>query len=128
MKSFFSSFLFAFGLAFAALSNAASPIPYTQDGFDALQKAGKPTLVHIHAKWCSTCRAQSPIVDNLLNQKEYQSITGLHVDYDSQKDIVKALGANKQSTLIVFKGGKEVARSLGDTSPSGIESLIEKAL
>jgi hypothetical protein len=33
-----------------------------------------------------------------------------------------------QSTLIAFKGSKEVGRSVGDASPAGIESLFKKVL
>ena len=33
-----------------------------------------------------------------------------------------------QSTLIVFKGGKEVGRSTGDTSKDSIAALLQKTL
>lgn len=110
-------------------SNAiAEPQPYTQAAFDALQKDGKPTLIHIHAKWCSTCRAQAPIINSLLQEKELSDITALHVDYDDQKDIVKSFKVNRQATIIVFKEGKEVGRSTSDTSRRGISQLMQKAL
>ena len=95
---------------------------------DQLQKEGKPILVHIHANWCPTCRAQSPIISSLLKQKDFQNLTSLRVDFDNQKDVVRAFHVSQQSTLIVFKGGKEVDRSLGDTTPSGIEKLLRKTL
>ena len=127
MKKILKSFILATSLAFASVAFADST-PFTQTAFDALQKEGKPTLVAIHANWCPTCRAQAPIINDLLKQKSYQTITALRVDFDTQKDIVKAFHASKQSTLIIFKAGKEVARSIGDTSPSGIENLLEKAI
>ena len=127
MKTLFQSLLLATSLIFSS-AVFAEPTPYTQAAFDTLQKEGKPILIEIHAIWCPTCRAQAPIVNSLLKQKEYQTITPLRVDFDTQKDIVKAFGATKQSTLIVFKSGKEVARSTGATSPSAIESLLAKAI
>jgi len=33
-----------------------------------------------------------------------------------------------QSTLVAFKGRQEVGRSVGDTSPAGLEGLIKKTL
>jgi thioredoxin 1 len=33
-----------------------------------------------------------------------------------------------QSTLVAFKGDKEVGRSVGDTTPDGLEGLIKKTL
>jgi hypothetical protein len=52
----------------------------------------------------------------LLEQDESTPIRGLCIDFDQQKDVVKAFKAIKQSTLIVFKGGKEIDKSLGVTS------------
>jgi thiol-disulfide isomerase/thioredoxin len=116
-------------LSFMAASTAmADTVPFTQTAFDRLQHEGKPILVGIHADWCPTCRAQAPIIESLLKQKNYQKITLLRVDFDNQKDVVRYFHAIRQSTLIVFKGGKEVGRSLGDTSPEGIENLLRKAL
>ena len=101
---------------------------FTQAEFDRLQQQGAPILISIHAEWCPTCRAQAPIVKKLLEQEEFKPIHALRVDFDQQKDVVKAFKAIKQSTLIVFKGGKEVDRSLGVTSESAIEGLLRKAL
>lgn len=116
-------------LSFMSVNIAmAAATAFTQATFDKLQHEGKPTLVDIHADWCSTCRAQSPIIASLLKQKVYQGVTFLRVDFDNQKDIVRAFHGYRQSTLIVFKDGKEVGRSLGDTSPDGIENLLRKAL
>ena len=107
---------------------AASEEAYTQAAFDRLQQEGLPILVSIHADWCPTCRAQVPIITKLLKQGDYQRINALRVDFDQQKEVVKAFKAIQQSTLIVFKGGREVGRSLGDTSETGIEGLLKKAL
>ena len=102
--------------------------PFTQETFNALVKEGKPVLVEVHADWCPTCQAQAPITSALLKEAPYRAITSLKVDFDKQKDALKVLKASKQSTLIVFKNGKEVGRSLGDTSRSNIESLLKKAI
>ncbi len=82
----------------------------------------------VHAPWCPTCRVQAPIINELLEEKEYQTITLLRIDFDSQKDALKKFNVSKQSTLIVFKGAKETGRSTGDTSFDSIEALVQKAL
>jgi thioredoxin-like negative regulator of GroEL len=101
---------------------------FTQAAFDRFQQNGEPILVSIHADWCPTCRAQAPILKKLLEQDEFKPVHALRVDFDQQKDIVKAFKAIKQSTLIVFKGGKEIDRSLGVTSEQDIAALLRKAL
>lgn len=118
-----------FILPFMLAGNAmADTVPYSQATFDKLQHEGKPILIGVHADWCPVCRAQAPVIESLLKQKNYQGIASLRVDFDNQKDVVRAFHVLRQSTLIVFKGGKEVGRSLGDTSSEGIESLLRKAL
>ncbi len=102
--------------------------PYTQDKLDALNKAGKPVLVFIHADWCPTCRAQDAVLEKLLPAGEFKSIITLKVDFDTQKSVVKAFGVQYQSTLIVFKGGKEMARATGETDREKIAQLLRKAL
>jgi len=113
---------------FFSLQGHAEPISYTQAAFNQLQRDGKSTLVIVYASWCPTCRAQAPIIGELLGENEFKSITALQVDFDTQKNILYKLNASKQSTLIVYKGGKEVARSIGDTSFLSIEKLLQKAI
>lgn len=96
--------------------------------FDALLKQGKPILVSVHADWCPTCRAQAPIVADLLATPELQGITALRVDFDSQKDVRKRFRVTYQSTLIVFKGGQEVGRSTGETDKQRIAALLRRAI
>lgn len=101
---------------------------FDQSAFDTLQKQGKPVLVTVHADWCPTCKAQEPILGELLKTPELQAITALRVDFDTQKTAVKAFKVQYQSTLIVFKDGKEVGRSTGDTKRDSIAALLKKAL
>lgn len=116
-------------LSFLAAGSAlAADQAFDQAVFDALQKQGKPTLVMIHADWCPTCKAQEPILGELLKTPELQGIAALRVDFDKQKAAVKAFKAQYQSTLIVFKGGKEVGRSTGDTKKGSIAALLKNAL
>ncbi|TSA13142.1 MAG: thioredoxin [Betaproteobacteria bacterium] len=126
-------FLFQFiatvviGLFFATTGSAASK-PYDQAGFDAAQAAGKPILVEIHADWCPTCRAQEPVISELLKEPKNANFVVLRVDFDKQKDVLKRFRTMYQSTLIVFKGKKEVSRSTGETRKDEIAAQLAKAL
>lgn len=58
----------------------------------------------------------------------YAGVAMFRVDFDSQKNALKTLKANRQSTIIVFKGDKEVGRSIGVIDPGAISALAAKAL
>jgi len=126
MKTF-RSLLTLLALLFPLFAHAVGE-PYTQDKLDALFKAGKAARECIHAEWCPTCRAQDAVLEKLLLTGEFKGITTLKVDFDAQKAVVKAFGVRYQSTLIVFKGGKEAARVTGETDRERIAELLRKAL
>ena len=102
--------------------------PYTQARLDELNRSGQPVLVAIHADWCSTCKTQEKILQELLPQPEFRRITMLRMDYDQQKDAVRSFGVQYQSTLIVFRNGREVGRSTADQSPVRIAQLLRLSL
>ncbi|OGT91834.1 MAG: thiol reductase thioredoxin [Gammaproteobacteria bacterium RIFOXYA12_FULL_61_12] len=120
-----SLLLLPFLAAGAALAGGA---PYDAAKFDALNAEGKPILIAIHADWCPTCQAQDPIISGLLTKPEFQGITAFRVDFDGQQEAVKRFKASMQSTLILFKGGKELGRSLGETRQDAIAALLKQAL
>lgn len=113
-----------FGLAPAL---AVEEPVFNTNAFAQDQKAGKPILIAIHASWCPTCKAQKPILGKLRADPRFKDLAYFVIDFDSQKKLVKHFGAQMQSTLIVFKGEKEVGRSVGDTSRASIYALVEKA-
>ena len=127
MKYFFALITIVISMLFTMASFAESS-SFDDAKFEAGLKSGQSMLVAVHAPWCSTCRAQAPVLKEVLSKKEFQNVTAYYVDFDSQKEILKKLGVRRQSTLVVFKDGKEVGRSLGDTTTFGIESLLQKAL
>jgi len=102
--------------------------PYSQAEFDKLNKEGKPIVIHVHAKWCSTCATQDPILNSLMKVNEFKNLTFFNVDYDTSKDLLKTLRVSRQSAIIVFKQGKEQGRSLGDTQENSIKQLLKKAI
>lgn len=112
--------------AFFSLAMAGEIKPYSQAQFDKLTAEGKPVLLAIHASWCPTCKAQKPIIEELMGRSAYKEVTTLVIDFDADKPFLKHYKVGMQSTLIAFKGTKEVGRSVGDSTQAGIEGLVEK--
>ena len=113
---------------FASIASAAELKPFDQSSFEAAQKQGKPIVVDIAASWCPTCAAQKPIVEALVADPAYKDMVVFHMDFDTQKESVRALGAQMQSTLIAYSGDKETGRSVGDTNPGSIGELFASTL
>ena len=102
--------------------------PFTQSQFDNLIKENKPIIVHVHAPWCTNCKAQNSVLNSEMKSPAYKEVTFLEVDFDTQSDILKQFNVSMQSTIIVFKQVKEVGRFTAKTKLSDIEELTKKAL
>lgn len=116
-------------LAFAAASSFAHALdiaPWSAADFAQHQAAGKAVALHFHADWCPTCKAQEKVFNGWRGDA---AVPGqlLVVDYDKARDLRRQLGVRMQSTLIVFKGSKEVARLAGDTDPASLRAALEAA-
>ena len=106
----------------------ASPAPFDKAAFDKAVAAGEPVIVQFHADWCPTCKAQAPIVAEILREPRMKDVRFFIADFDTEKDLKKALTVYSQSTFVVYKGGKEVARSTGQTTLGAIDATFSKAL
>ena len=115
-------------LSWLAFGAQAGSVPFQQAAFDKAVAAGGPVVVYLHADWCPTCKQQAPIVAQLLAEPRMKSLQLFVADFDTETALKKALRVSNQSTFVVFKGGKEVARSTGQTSRDAIEATFAKAL
>lgn len=111
----------------ASLAQAFEVKPYSADALAAAEKAGQPVALHFHADWCPTCRAQDKALESMKGEKGLD-LTILKVNYDTEKDLKKRFNVRTQSTMVVLKGTKEVARLAGDTSADGIRGALKAAL
>ena len=110
----------------SAFAFAGEIKPYDDAVVEKLAADGKPVVIAVHANWCPTCKAQAPIQSELMKQPGNKDVTMFIVDFDRDKALLKKYKVSTQSTMIGFKGKQEVARSVGDTTHDGIETLINK--
>jgi thioredoxin 1 len=119
---------FAVLLTTFATFSVSAEVPYNQAQFDAMRAAGKPVAVVFHADWCPTCRAQAPVLKQLTQSQDLKGITLFVANFDTETALKRSLGITKQSTIVVFKDGKESARSTGDTQPDTLSELLRHAI
>jgi thioredoxin 1 len=112
----------------AASLAMAAEVPYNQAQFDAARAAGQTVAVVFHADWCPTCRAQAPVLKELVSSPEMKSLTLYVADFDTEKALRNALHVNQQSTIVVFKGKQESARSTGETQKGALETFLRGAI
>ena len=80
--------------------------------FFEIIKSSKPTLVDFFATWCGPCKMQSPILDQV---KERIGDTGtiVKVDIDKNAELAAQFRVQSVPTLIMFKNGEPVWRTVG---------------
>ena len=127
MKSGIRSLLATLTLLVGMSAMAAETKPFDQATFEQLQASNKPILIDVYADWCPTCKQQAPILSELMARPEFKDYTVLKVNFDTQKDVRRTLRVAEQSTLIVYRGKREVARTIGDTSMESIAATLRKA-
>jgi len=120
--------IYLFALTLLSTVALANEIPFNQAQFDAARAAGTPVAVVFHADWCPTCRAQAPVLKGLTETPEFKSLTLYIANFDTENALKKSLGVTKQSTVVVFKNGRETARSTGDTQQDNLAALLRHAI
>lgn len=89
-----------------------SVITITNDNFNTeVIASDKPVLVDFWATWCPPCRMQSPIVDELAEERT--DIRVGKVNVDEQPELAEKFDVQNIPTLIIFKGGKAVKVLVG---------------
>lgn len=101
---------------------------YSASSFAAAQAAGETIVVDVHADWCPTCRAQQPILNEIRSDKRAADVRFIKVDFDEDKAFLRAHKVPRQSTIIVFKGEREVARSIAETNRTRLRKLVFDAI
>lgn len=120
--------LFAVPFVVAAPAFAAETRPYSDAAFAAAQAQGRPIVIDVHAPWCPICAAQQRVIAATTADPRYAKMIVFRIDYDSQKPLWKKFGAQKQSTLIAFKGKRETGRMAYDASPAKVNALLASAV
>ena len=99
-------------------------INLTRDNFEAEVTEFKGmVLVDFWASWCMPCKMLSPVVDEVA--EEVTSAKVAKVNVDEQQSLAARFNVMSIPTLIVFKDGKEVRRSVGVMPKEAVKELVK---
>ena len=96
----------------------------TQQNFeDEVLGSSVPVLVDFWATWCGPCRMLSPVVDELAEKYEGKVKFG-KINVDEQPRLAMNYGVESIPTLLLFKDGRAVDKSIGVVPKSSIEQML----
>jgi len=94
--------------------------------------AGKTVFVDYAATWCSTCKRQERLINQLRerNPAYDQHITFVKVDWDvyGMHEVTSSRNVPRRSTLLMLRGDKELGRIVAGTDVNEIKALLDKGL
>jgi thioredoxin 2 len=103
------------------------PVKVGEEDFSkTVEGSEAPVLVDFYADWCGPCRMVAPFVDEIA-QANVGKLLVAKVDTDRAPNVAMRFGIRSIPTLIVFKDGKEVERSVG-FEPQRLRDLISRVV
>ena len=102
-----------------------SVMTITKDNFEELVlKSEKPVLLDFWAPWCGPCRMVGPIVEEIAEERGDIAVGKVNVD--EEIELAFEFKVASIPTLVVVKGGKTVAKTIGYQPKAGLLELLEK--
>jgi len=99
---------------------------FTDKIFKKAQSEGKIIVINSWNKFCSTCKKQIKILDQA--ETKFNNVIFLSYEQTENKDIADKLNIDYWTTIVIYKGGDEIYRSMGVTEKNQLYLIIDKIL
>jgi len=86
-----------------------------------------PVFVDFWAEWCGPCRMVGPAVEQLSKILDGK-VKIAKVNVDENQEIAVKYGIHSIPSLLLFKNGNEIARTVGAAPKEAYQKFIEESL
>lgn len=101
-------------------------IELTDENFNRqISRNDLPVLVDFWATWCGPCRMMAPVFEQIAAQKQNVLRVG-KLETEQSPQTSARFGIRSIPTLILFKGGREVARASGAMSLADLTRWLQQ--
>lgn len=100
---------------------------FTDQNFqsEVLGETSKPVLVDFWAVWCTPCKVQGPIIDEIANEIGDKAKIG-KLEVDESPVTAQKFNILSIPTLAIFKGGELVWQGVGVHQKNAIVEELKK--
>lgn len=102
-------------------------VQITNENFEALKGGELPLVVDFWATWCGPCRAIAPTVEELAKEYDGKIVVG-KCDVEECDEVAAEFGIRNIPTILFFKGGQVVDKTVGAVSKAKLEEKIKALL
>ncbi len=92
-----------------------------------IARSSLPVLVDLWAPWCGPCRTIAPILERLAVERA-GTLRVVKVNVDKAPEVSARLRVQGIPTMVLFDGGKEIARQVGAVPAARIGQWLDSEL
>lgn len=87
-------------------------------------QANQPVVVDFYATWCGPCKSLGPILEDVVAEDSFKKI--VKIDIDAEPELAQQYRIMSVPTLLLFKHGEVVEKSVGLIQKDEVKALFSK--